>query len=363
MRHVLISRRRDSEVNNSLKSLPIYHSEAKSTSLLGIMGTASVCACIGVAQAGDVDIFAGGELQFGLTTAGDEQLSDDEGDRGYAFFTQSELSIEADISPSEDLAIGAEVVLNADADIEEVNADETYMFIEGGFGLLQLGRMKGAEDAIALGTSTIAAGTGGIDGDTENLGQVEITGSEDAAKVSYYSPRLFGVQAGVSFTPDTGDEEGGSIDGEDDQELEDLEDHVGVGVNFVGKFDELEIGLAAVGSYGNSEDRARNDQNGFSIGGTLGFGEIELGVSLGENKGAEDFDFATLGTTVSIGKTNAGIGYNYLGEKDLGVTHVIVVSGDIEVLDGVELQADISYAEPEERRTSLASVFVLELSF
>ena len=316
-----------------------------------------------MAQAGELDIIAGGELQFGVTTAEDEQLSDGEGDRGYAFFAESELYIEADVSPSEDLEIGAEVVLNADADVEEVNAEETYMFAEGGFGLVQLGRTEGAEDSMALGADTVAAGTGGIDGDTENLGEVQIINSEDAAKISYYTPRLFGVQAGLSYTPDTGDNEDGPNDLDEDEDLEDLENHIGIGMNVVGELGEVELGLAAVGSYGDSEDSARNDQDGFSLGGTIGIGEIEIGASAGRNNAEDDFDFATIGATVGIGDANAGIGYNYLDEREEGITHVIVVSGDMEFLEGVELQADVSYADPEDRRTNLASVLALELSF
>lgn len=350
--------------DNSLKSRQFYHNGLGSANLLGVLlGTASLHICLCAAEAGEIEILAGGELTFGVTSAAEEQLSDGEGDRGYAFFADSELYIEADLSPSDDLEIGAEVVLNADVDVEAVNAEETYMFIEGAFGLIQLGRTEGAEDAMALGADTIAAGTGGIDGDTENLGEVAITGSEDAAKISYFTPRLFGVQAGLSLTPDTGDDEGGLNDIEEDEELEDLEDHLGLGVNVVGELGDVELGLAAVGSYGNSEDPARNDLAGFAVGGTLGIDDVDFGVSYGKNNGAEDFEFGAAGVTVGLGEADVGIGYNYLDEKADGITHVIALSADVLLLEGVELQADISYADPEVRRTNLASVLAVELSF
>jgi hypothetical protein len=228
---------------------------------------------------------------------------------------------------------------------------------------MQLGRTEGAEDQMALGADTIAAGTGGIDGDAGNLGEIEVVNSEDAAKISYYTPRLFGVQAGLSFTPDTGDDEGEPREFEEDEEPEDLEDHIGLGINFVGELGDVQIGLAVVGSYGNSKASARNDLDAVSIGGTVGLGDIELAASVGKNNGADDFDFATIGGTVGIGKANAGIGYNYLDEKALGITHVIALSGDMPLLQGVELQADVSYADPDGQRTNLASVLALELSF
>ncbi len=364
MRHLSIGHLRNREAGNSRKSSRIYHSGVRSVNLLGIvLGTAGLQVCVGAAAAGEIEILVGGELKFGVTTAEDEQLSDDEGDRGYAFFTNAELDIEAEISPSEDLEIGAEVVLAVDADIDEVNAAETYIFAKGAFGLMQLGRTEGAEEDMALGADTIAAGTGGLDGDTENLGEVEIVNSDDAAKISYYTPRLYGVQVGLSFTPDTGDDEGGSSDLEQDEDFEVLEDHIALGVNIVGEQGELKARLAVVGNYGKNEDSGRNDQAGFAIGGTLKMDDVELGVSYGNNDAEEDFAFVTAGVTVGIGEANTGIGYNYLDEKVDGVTHVVALSGDVPLWEGVELQADVSYADPEERGANLASVLAVELSF
>lgn len=334
-----------------------YHSHRRPASLCSpLLGIISLLAGLDPARAADTQILASGELLFGARTAPDELPSEGEGDRGYAFFANSELYIDANVSPAESLSIGARVVLEADADIEEVNADQTYMFLSGGFGLMQLGRTEGAEDAMALGADTIATGTGGIDGDTQNLGKVKIVNSEDAAKISYFTPRLAGMQAGLSFTPDTGD-----ID--DDEQQVDLEDHVGLGLNFVGTISDIDIGLATVGSYGNGADADQNDLEAFSVGGTLALDEIELGASYGKNKQANDFDFATVGGSVGFGKARAGLGYNYLDEKTDGITHVIVLSGDILLLEGVELLADVSYADREDQGGNTASVVAVRVSF
>jgi len=347
------------------RDVSIFHFIATPTKLLSVLlGTAGQYGYSSPASAGELEILAGGELKTGIATAEDEQLSDDEGDRGYTFFTDSELYIEADLSPSDDLDIGAEVVLKADADIADVNADETFIFVSSRFGLMQLGRTEGAEDAMALGADTIAAGTGGIDGDTANLGEVGIVDSGDAAKISYFSPRLHLVQVGLSFTPDTGDNEGRSNDLDDDEELENLQDHIGLGVNVVGELaDDLEARFAVVGSYGNSKDSNRDDLNAFSIGGTIAIDDIVLGASYGKNDGADDVEFATAGVTLEIGEANAGIGYNRLDERGDGITHIIALSGDAPLLPGIELQADVSYADPEDRRTNLASVLAIEVSF
>ena len=363
MRRAFASYRRQEDVSHIFKLKLFYHAAATSASICSpFLGTLGLLAGLSGAKADGIEILVGGELRFGVETAEDDLLSEGQGDRGYAFFTDSELTIEANVSPSKALEIGAKTVLDVTADIDDVNADETYMLMRGGFGLVELGRKAGAEDEMALGADTIAAGTGGIDGDAANLGEVKIVNSEDAAKISYFSPRAAGFQAGLSFTPDTGDDEGGTSNGSD-EEVQDLEDHIGLGLNFVTTLGEIEVGLAVVGSYGNGEASDQNDLDAFSVGGTLALKGIEVGASYGENKGTEDFDFATLGATFSFGEASAGLGYNYLDEKADGITHISVLSADFAVLDGVVLQADVSHADPEDQRSNIASVFAVELSF
>ncbi|MDH3661412.1 MAG: porin, partial [Alphaproteobacteria bacterium] len=237
-----------------------------------------------------------------------------------------------------------------------------YMYFSNGFGLVQLGRTEGAEDNLALGADTIAAGTVGIDGDTENLGETEIVNSGDAAKISYFTPRIAGLQFGVSYTPDTGDGEDES-DGEGGEDGEDLENHVGLGVNLAQKLGAIDAGLALVGSFGNAEQAATDDLSAVAIGGTLAVDDVALAASFGHVDQAEDFNFATAGGTVELGEVNVGLGYNYLDEAVAGVTHITALSGDIELFDGVELQGDVSYSDPEIQDETVASVFSVELSF
>lgn len=358
--------KKDQDKNKNLEFF-FYHDCLKTATLMGvILGVGDMLAGSGAVKAGGLEIVGGGELKFGVKTAENELISDGDGDRGYVFFADSELYIEANVSPSDKVEIGAKAVLDVDADVEEVNADETFMFMSGGFGLIQVGRTKGAEDAMALGADTIAAGTGGLDGDTDNLGIAKVTNSEDAAKVSYFTPRLSGFQVGLSFTPETADDEGNltEIDEEgDDEEQQDLEDHLGLGLNFVQRFGELDIGLAAVGSFGKGVANSQNDLDAFSLGGTLGFDNLQFGASYGQNRNADDVAFTTVGATLGFGDAKVGIGYNYVDEQAGGIVHVIVLSGDMEIVDGVELQADVSYADPDEQSSNIASVLALELSF
>lgn len=344
-----------------------YHDWLKSTTFISaILGSVSFIAGSGGVNAGDIEFSADGELLVGVSTAEDELLSDGKGDNGYTFFANSELTTKVEANLLEKLRVGAEIVLEADADAfnQDVNADEMFLFVSDGFGLIQAGRLKGAEDAMALGADTIAAGTGGIDGNTENLGAVKIINSADAAKISYFTPRIGGLQFGLSFTPDTGDDDFIVVDTDDNNDEEiDLENHVGLGLNFIHKLGDVDIGLAAVGSFGEVKESDQNDLNAFSLGGTVAFDDVEIGASYGNNNDTEDFDFATIGATFGFGEAKTGIGYNYLDEKAEGVTHIIVLSGDVALLKGIELQADVSYADPPNQPNNIASILALELSF
>ncbi len=313
------------------------------------------------ADEGDDDLFEivlGLLVEFSVATAENDLLSGD-GDRGYAFRSDAEFYIDAYTDLRGDLEAGISVTLEAEADgdSEDFNADETYVYFFDGFGDIQLGRTEGAEDDMALGAATIAAGTGGIDGDTSNLGEVEVETSGDAAKISYYTPRMVGFQFGASYTPDTGDNEDGIDDGVD------LENHVGVGLNYVENFGDAEIGLATVGSFGDSESSSADDLSAYSLGGTLIIDPIAIGASVGHVEVDDDFDFATLGVTVDIGESSAGLGYNIVDDDNDGITHVFVLSGDAPILPGVELQGDVSLSDPENDSGNVASVLAVELTY
>ncbi|MEL6965587.1 MAG: porin, partial [Pseudomonadota bacterium] len=310
---------------------------------------------------GEFELFLSGSLQFGVATAGGDRLSDDGGDRGYGFFTDVDVNIDAITTFDDDVEVGASITLEAEADVSEdtANADEAYIFLENRFGQMQLGRTSGAEDDMALGADTVAAGTGGVDGDAANLGNVQLETSGDAAKISYFTPRISGFQAGVSYTPDTGDDENDNDAGFD------FENYVGMGLNYVETHGEVEVSLAIVGSFADSEFSSADDLGAYGVGGTLEFEMLELGASYGRSASdlSFDYEFATLGATLGIGETSVGIGYNFVDEKSDGISHIFVLSGDTPILPGVDLQGDVSIADPEDESANVASVLAVELGF
>ena len=124
------------------------------------------------AQAAEVRAEGGLELTITgfagmLAHGGDlaQQREDPDLGDGLDFSNDTEVHVLARARDGElGLDYGATIEFEADTD-EVVNTDETWLFVRGGWGELRLGDVDGPVDASALGAYTIAAGTGGIDGD------------------------------------------------------------------------------------------------------------------------------------------------------------------------------------------------------
>src|SRR5205085_28011 len=126
---------------------------------------------------------------------------------------------------------GAVIELEADAspaDYEQgFNADKTYLFLETRFGRLEMGANTDAASTLKVDASNFARATGGIHGDWMLIPSFPGTtpgatghaahgnfivmpalplhamhgASEDANKLTYYTPNFSGLQAGFSYSP------------------------------------------------------------------------------------------------------------------------------------------------------------------
>ena len=90
--------------------------------------------------------------------------------------------------------------------------DEAHLFLEGRWGLLEIGDEDGASDALAV-FAPVNAGSGHIDGRwdrfIEGRGRDVIPNyifktidSQDSTKISYYTPSLSPIQVGISYAPE-----------------------------------------------------------------------------------------------------------------------------------------------------------------
>ncbi len=150
----------------------------------------------------------------GATTAGPN--------RGYAINTNSEIHINVSGKTDAGMKWKARVEFETDTNVasqaKESAIDELWIKFSGSWGQIHLGNEDGAEDLMHFsGEQAVKkAGAGGVDGHWDDfIGWREVNkrfaneptlkeDSSDGTKISYYTPRVGGLQLGVSFTPDTG---------------------------------------------------------------------------------------------------------------------------------------------------------------
>lgn len=92
------------------------------------------------------------------------------------------------------------------------HVDENRLRLRGEWGALMLGNHQGVENFMATGAFQVNGGTGGSNGNFDYVANkpTGVYTSTDlaaktsyATKITYVTPRLWGVQLGASYTPDT----------------------------------------------------------------------------------------------------------------------------------------------------------------
>ncbi|MGI9435601.1 MAG: porin [Geminicoccaceae bacterium] len=288
----------------------------------------------------DIEVTLSGQFEFGASFADKETI--DNG-RGYFFFMDSETVIRAEGASDSGINYAGKVELETDADIQNVNADETAIYFWGGFGRAELGRDDGAADNMFLAGEDFQAGTGGIDGDGANLDLPSVNDSGDAAKITYFTPRIAGFQAGVSYLPDTGDEQNDS-----DNDPGDFEDFFEVGANYTGAFGGADVTLTAVGAFGSEEDDGNpandvGDRRDYGFGGGVEFGGFGVGAGYVVQDEAGSGEGFTVGAKYGFGPANVSVGYSRDNPDNADDVNVVAVSGDYGLFPGVTLKGDISF--------------------
>jgi hypothetical protein len=215
------------------------------------------------------------------------------------------------------------IELDVDTSSGDVETDEARIQLSGGWGTMRLGDDDGVEEVMTYAGENLMIGQSGFDGGLESgfdflgafpRGPDLIGDTEDATKISYFTPRFLGFQAGVSFTPDSGHDlsEGRSRIKSFDLRAPsssffrpapfgvDTENNVAAGVNFVRNFGGLNLAVSAIGLWADAETRQVRsvldaddvlDPDPFEIedvfswqaGGTIGWRGIALGGGYGES--------------------------------------------------------------------------------
>jgi len=259
---------------------------------------------------------------------------------------------------------GGTVELEADTN-HTTNSDEEWLFIRGGFGEFRFGDEDGVVDNSSLGGFTVAANSGGIDGDVINalsISAVRPSNTDDSTKIRYYTPSFGGFTIGVDYTPnvDTINSGANNCDSIANRHVSGSNIFEGALV-YKGDFAGFGLQASVVGSYGHlathpitytfgdSTVSGKNDDTFWTYYG--GFAADIFGFKVGAGAGNEDVG------GFKRGYGNAGIGAAF-GPVNVSLTASKVFSSsqyqadhpwnavlgfDIGLMPGLVAGAEVSY--------------------
>ena len=275
------------------------------------------------------------------------------------------------------LEFGVNIQLEARQDDDQV--DETFMYVEGSFGRINMGSEDSASYLMhynspspvpAWGLSSPNANASGMTTPstlTNELG--------DKDKITYFTPRFSGFQLGASYTPDAGWETGSSGSPYGPLGLEgSLEEAYSISANYVSKFNDVSVAASVGYQFITVETAGSDDTEELSAGVSVGFSGFTIGgaYKLTDNDGGvvdvERHDY-NLGVTYGMGPWKVGVQYAGVDLDDASDGHLdaIVVGGQYVLGAGITAFGGVQFWDADDDLESAstgedATVFFLGTS-
>jgi predicted porin len=279
------------------------------------------------------------------------------------FETDAEVVVRADGIADNGLQYGVKIELET-SDTSSANVDEANIYVSGGWGRAEFGDDDGAADTMAIYAPTV--GLEQLDGDwTDFAGyddgvtlpfKTQDTG--DDTKVTYYTPRFFGVQIGASYIPeDSVFEDVVAVkDGLNEQQGA-YDNAFEFGLNYVGEFSGFDV--IASGTYSRQEAVAINTDNlnAYQLGLQVGFGGFTVGGGWADNGNAfstDDVDNQAWNIGASYEAGPWGFGAQYIDVDELNFQEgrdlwAVGAGATYEVAPGLSVGADFIWFDDDGR--------------
>lgn len=298
-----------------------------------LLGTTAIVAA-GMIAAPSADaaeklkVSVGGYMEqwFGYTTSDDEVGTED--NEGFDQKSDTEIHFKGMTTLDNGISFGINVQLEGNSNPGD-QIDESYMIIKGNFGEVNIGSENSSLYKMNYGPTDFGIGINSGDQSSWVKKPSSIAGSffrspfgstnvepnraNDSEKVTYYTPRIEGFQLGVSYLPDSK---------QDDNSLPDRDTEVSDGytiaANFVRDFDNFNIAVS--GGYGTFTEGAStaDDPSAWSGGLKVGFGGFTIGGAYAGSEGtvkADDNEGYTVGASYASGPWGVSVNY-FHGERD-----------------------------------------------
>ena len=229
--------------------------------------------------------------------------------------------------------------------------EENHLRLKGEWGTFIFGNAQGVESTMARGAFSVMGGTGGFDGNFYTVVNVptgvfirtDLVGATKlATKATYLTPRVWGIQLGVSFTPNS-EHKGENRNGEphyltstkDPKEPFDINNVAGA-INYSNAFaNGVKLDLSLTGIFGKTRrpDGAspannttgtaldffstadRDRTKSYAVGGTIEFRGFECGAEWLDNGDSREFKNPS---DKGLGGFDAGEAYSFAAAYTYG---------------------------------------------
>ena len=386
--------------------------------LLTTSALVGAAAIAGSAFAAGPEVTVGGFIDFQASqTDQDDQFavsagSDVDNSQSTHFVNDTEVHINVDGKADNGLGYGAVIELEADVDAGNTddgsssgNADKTYLYVESSAGRVEAGNNVGSAQSLNVGAENIARATGGIKGDFHryvNVGQdaaiasaytaanilfvpalaseytksttsgtqtgTDLADNEEATKLTYFTPRISGFQAGASYTPDSGDA-GSAAALSGTNGADQYHNLYSAGINYEGDFDGVGVRVGVVGEQGTSETQPSNNSSGskdieswatgaevsyrgFTVAGSYGDNGESRQVDAGGSAASPDADYWTAGAAYETGPFGVSVTYfDSTTEDSAGVEDTfenLVIGADYALAPGLTPYVEAALFEASE---------------
>jgi len=242
--------------------------------------------------------------------------------------SDTEIHFKAKQTLDNGLTIGATVEMEG----ETGTIDEQYMTLDGSFGRIIMGSENtagylmhyatksngiGVEEGDGAGAWVAGASTG------LSRSNLHVAVSSDDNSVTYFSPRINGIQIGASYVPETGDNDArtpaGTAAASQSRTNDGNRDNAfSIGVNYIGSFDAMSVKISGGYTDGGTDAAAAGSEMAATGAIQIGFGGFTAAFAYGEhdrdNGAAQNVN--TFGASLSYNAGPAGVSVAYLRGED-----------------------------------------------
>jgi outer membrane protein OmpU len=292
------------------------------------------------------------------------EIGDDDEDTedGFDFRNDTEVHIRADGKADNGLLYGTKIEIDASG--TSLNYDEANLYVAGGWGRLEMGDEDGASDTLTVFAPVV--GIGQVDGDFADFGAPDVlikpVDSGDSTKLTYYTPRIAGFQAGVSYAPQI-DDGGDSVvlNGLDDEDAGGglYDDVVELGVSYATDIAGFSVAAGGGWTFASAKETTdllgnpidEEDLNSWGGGVQVGFGGFTVGGGyIRADLTGEDADGWNAGASYENGPWGVAVQYSDYDTGGLASADASLISGGATytLAPGLTVSGDLGWYDVEQ---------------